>query len=471
MVQANLRRAEIWVLLVAALTWLDASADGGAIRFFLAIIPGSMMVATVFGTLFAPGDRRIPHIGAVGGLLGLIISVLLIFVAPGNALALAILSLAAIVSCGLLALDDSEIPEGIGKVDRSVRTGAEVGADEVVLGVLMTTMGIFPDGGQSRIAREVDDAIAVYKDKKWDESPTRFHRSPGKLDDHAVQFRKRTVPGWTFEELSFESGYEPWPEMPGRDRYMGYAGCRRSFAWLLRSRPEAPWAICIHGLAMGEPIIDLNFLHTRLLHNELGMNLVFPILPLHGPRRRGLISGRGIATGEVLDTVHAEAQAAWDIRRLLSWIRAQGGEKVAIQGMSLGGYNTALVSCLEGEFGCAIAGIPAPDLASLMWWHAPPAAIAEAERVGLTQTRAAAALAVVSPLAMRSVVPAERRYIYGALADRFIPPAEVLRLAAHWELESVHWYPGSHLSFPFHDSVSDYIASAMKSTVLAADAD
>ena len=39
-------------------------------------------------------------------------------------------------------------------------------------------------------------------------------------------------------------------------------------------------------------------------------------------------SGDGFLSGHALDTVHAEAQAMWDIRRLVSWIRAQGAPAV-----------------------------------------------------------------------------------------------------------------------------------------------
>jgi len=470
-VYAYLRRVEVWLLLLVSLIWFDAAANGGPLRFALAVIPGAMMMTTALGTLFLPGDRRLNHVGALGGLIGLVLSILLFVFAPGTAFVLAGVSIVGIICCGLLAMDDEPIPEGLPAVERNMRTGAEVGVDEVVLGAMFTTMGVFAKGGQSRVARESEEALVIFKDQGWLESPTRFHPSPVKLDDSDVRIRSRSVVGWSFEEIEFESGYQPWPDVPGRERYLGYQNCRRSYAWLLRGNPEAPWVICVHGLGMGEPLLDLNFLHGRLLHRDLGLNLVFPVLPMHGPRKQGLISGRGIATGELLDTVHAEAQAVWDIRRLMSWVRAQGATKIAMQGMSLGGYNTALVSCFEGGLACAIAGIPAPDLASLMWWHAPVSVIREAEREGLTQERATEVLAVVSPLAMKPLVAVGKRYIYGALVDRFVPPAQVQRLASHWDVGNVHWYPGSHLSFPFHRGVADYIAGAMKETLLVSDDD
>ena len=57
--------------------------------------------------------------------------------------------------------------------------------------------------------------------------------------------------------------------------------------------------------------------------------------------------------------MHALTQTAWDIRRLLAWLRDEGAERVGITGLSLGGYSTALVASLEDNLECAIAGIPA----------------------------------------------------------------------------------------------------------------
>lgn len=122
-------------------------------------------------------------------------------------------------------------------------------------------------------------------------------------------------------------------------------------------------------------------------------------LPLHGPRKIGRQSGAGYLTGNFLDTLHAEAQAMWDIRRLLSWIRAQGGEQIGVYGLSLGGYNTALLAGLEDGFACAIAGIPATDFIQLTFRHGPPLQVRFAERHGLVHDEVAELLRVVSPMA------------------------------------------------------------------------
>ena len=58
--------------------------------------------------------------------------------------------------------------------------------------------------------------------------------------------------GFSFEHLSFESGYEPHLGEPGRERWLSYALNREAHAWVLRhARPGRPWLVCIHGYGMG----------------------------------------------------------------------------------------------------------------------------------------------------------------------------------------------------------------------------
>jgi hypothetical protein len=57
-------------------------------------------------------------------------------------------------------------------------------------------------------------------------------------------------------------------------------------------------------------------------------------MPLHGPRRVGRRGGDGYLSGDFLDTIHAQTQAVWDIRRLIAWLRAEGAQRVGVQGVS-----------------------------------------------------------------------------------------------------------------------------------------
>jgi hypothetical protein len=42
-----------------------------------------------------------------------------------------------------------------------------------------------------------------------------------------------------------------------------------------------------------------------------------------------------------------------------------------------------------------------------------------------------------------------------------VRPGNVNALWEHWDEPSIHWYEGSHLSFPFEPSVASYIDQAI----------
>ena len=101
------------------------------------------------------------------------------------------------------------------------------------------------------------------------------------------------------------------------------------------------------GALQASDAISLDLRAFGHYHKILGLNVLIPVLPLHGPRRIGRRSGDGFLGGEVLDTVHAETQAIWDIRRMIGWLRGQGALSVGATGLSLGGYTTALLAGIE----------------------------------------------------------------------------------------------------------------------------
>ena len=81
-----------------------------------------------------------------------------------------------------------------------------------------------------------------------------------------------------------------------------------------------------------------------------------PCLPLHGPRSTGRISGAELISPDYVTLIHFFAQAVWDVRRCIDWVRQRDAPAVGLQGISLGGYNVALVSSFEPNLDCVIAG-------------------------------------------------------------------------------------------------------------------
>jgi hypothetical protein len=458
---------EAWFPLVAGLLWLRAGASGGTAALLLAVLPGVLLVASGGGKLLWPGDRRIAQFAALGGVLGVLLAL------PGLAafglfsgLVLAVASAAAFLAAGSLALRQEPSTEGVPEPTVSTGVWAQVGADEAILATMQMSLPVPRGDEASAIRREVEAARELFQARGWLEKPEGFHAQPLPLEAPSIRDRiVRTRGGRVhFEHLRFESEYEPHPDEPGRERWLSYASNRDAHAWVLRhtdSEPR-PWLVCIHGYQMGHPWMDIGAFDPRIFHQRLGLNLVFPVLPLHGPRKVGRRSGDGFLGGNALDSVHAEAQAMWDIRRLLGWVRAQGAPAVGVHGLSLGGYNAALLAALDADLACAIPGIPATDFARLYWRHGPPLQVRFMEHRGIVHDEVAEVLRVVSPLVLPPRVPRDRRAIFGGVADRLVPPDQVRDLWEHWERPRMVWYQGAHMTFALDPRVRELVDSTLR---------
>lgn len=156
----------------------------------------------------------------------------------------------------------------------------------------------------------------------------------------------------------------------------------------------------------------------------------------------------------------------WDIRRLLSWIRSQSPPRVGVYGLSLGGYNTALLASLESDLACAIAGIPAADFSRLTWRHGARLQILYAERMGLVHDEVSDVMRVISPLVLKPRVPKQRRYLFGGVADRLVPAEQVRDLWLHWDRPRIVWYQGAHLTFRMHPEVDRLFQDALRESNL-----
>jgi hypothetical protein len=159
------------------------------------------------------------------------------------------------------------------------------------------------------------------------DDPRSFFPAPPPLAD--LDVRAARSRGLSYEQWSFDSEYEPHPGEPGRDRWLAYHSNRRAQVWVLQHREPRPWLVGIHGAKMGKPVVDLTLFRARWLHEELGLNVALPVLPLHGERRRAVPPATDFPGENVLDNVHGFAQAVWDVRRLLSSIRAQASRSAS----------------------------------------------------------------------------------------------------------------------------------------------
>ena len=448
------------VAIAAGLAWI--SAGEGVFGFLFAMIPGALLVAGGTSSLLLPGDVRTPQLIALGSTCALVAALPMIFaVGLFETLGLVALAVASFIACGWTAQRREPPVERVPEPALDLELAIKVAFDQLALASMVATRpGIFTRDIPRR-ALEVREAHALFERSGWLEKPESYHREPPALTTPALRWRRSL--GFSFEHLSFESGYEPHSGEPGRERWLSYALNREAHAWVLRHADASrPWLVCIHGYGMGIPAVDLSAFETRRLHQGLGLNVICPVLPLHGPRKLGLRSGDGFLSGDFLDTVHAEAQAMWDLRRLLSWLRGNGATQIGVYGLSLGGYTTALLAGLDPGLACAIAGIPATDFSRVVARLAPHATLREIERLGLDWSVLREVLSVISPLRLAPRIERDRLSIFGGTADHLVPADQVRDLWKHWGEPRMAWYPGSHLSFSREPQVRFLIDDALR---------
>lgn len=374
------------------------------------------------------------------------------------------LALRSLITPGLLAarwLSPRPRSEGddVPSFPTSIGLAVKMALDEVFFLTEVISARITSYADLDRVRTEVSAAVDLYDERGWLTDPITYHPTPAAADP--VEVSAMRALGLHFRHIAFESGYAPHPQEPGRARWLGYEANRTAHAWVLEHPgPPRPWLVCVPGYRMGHPMVDFTGFPAAWLHGNHGLNVVIPVMPLHGPRRIGWRSGDGFLSGDYLDTVHMQSQAVWDVRRLVRWLRAGGAPAVGVYGVSLGGYTTALLAALEPELACVIAGIPVACYVSALRWNLPAFVLGLAERAGVSWSEIERLCRVISPLALPAVVPHERRYLYAALGDRLASPEDARALWHHWGRPRVLWYGGSHVSFMWERQIRTLLEEA-----------
>jgi hypothetical protein len=318
---------------------------------------------------------------------------------------------------------------------------------------------------------EVAEAQRFYEARGWLADPAGYHRDPPPLRDPETREESTWVGARRrrYRRLVFPSGYEPHAGEPARERWLAHPRNGTAHAYVLEhAGRRRPWLVCVHGFGMGTPLVNLSGFPVRLLHDELGLNLVFPCLPLHGARGAARLSGGEVLSPDYLRLVHLFAQGVWDVRRLVSWIRARGGERVGLYGLSLGGYVSALVAGLEDGLACVVAGIPMVDFPLAAQDNMPWIMRRYDDEFALDWRQIRAITHVVSPLALAPRVPREGRFIYAGIADRVVKPEHPRALWRHWGEPEIHWYSGGHVLGPWNRSVLPFLERSLRRVGMAA---
>lgn len=446
---------------IAGLLWLAVGWRTDLVFGVLATVPGGLLLGSGVALFLWPGDRQITHYMAFGAVLSVPLALVAMPWAgllPG--LVFLFLGIGTFVIAGRAALLQNTVPSEVPTPQPNIRMACKVAIDEGILAYFMSVARI-PTGAQ--VKRDADELLQLetaMERNGWAASPASFHERPPPAEP---ELRERKALGRSFLHMRFDSGYRPHPDLPGGERWLEYTANRRAHAWVFRHPgPPRPWLMGIHGYRMGLPWIDFSLFDIETLHRRLGLNVILPILPLHGPRRSRLITGSDYLDGPMTNVLHAQAQAAWDLRRVLGWLREhEAAPAVGVLGYSLGGYNTALLAALEEDLAAVIAGIPLADVSMALWRHMPAIHLYHLESRGITREWLQRLLAPISPLTLPPLVTPERRYIFAATGDQIVPPAQPLALWRHWDEPECRWYQGSHMSVRRESTVAAFVVEAL----------
>ncbi len=439
-----------WMYLGGAICWLSLwGAPSTGLRM-LGLTGATLLSACAMAAFRSPGDRRGAHLAALASAGSMCLAVPLL---PAGAYSHFLLLLAVGFVCWFVSGRAAAIPNASGRVNgESFYLWAHAGADAATLGSFHLRLARTPVAELARIRDELARARAVCREAGWLDRPETFHAAPPELTDEDLERRHGRAAGLSFEHLSAESGYQPPTALPGADRWSARVANRTTHAWVVRDEePAAPWIVCVHGFGLGRPALDFRAFGARWLHRQRGCNLLFPVLPLHGPRADGWVSGNGFFSGDPLDTVHAVAQGVHDIRRWAAWAARQAEAPPAMFGISLGAYHAALVASLVtaaeavDALDRVLLGTPLVDIEETLWVHGPASWREAATAAGVFRDDLRDLYRVISPL--RVPPPKIAAAMFVASADRLITPWQAPALANHWPHATVAELPSAHVTF------------------------
>lgn len=257
--------------------------------------------------------------------------------------------------------------------------------------------------------------------------------------------------------IRFDSSFEAVnPAL--REKWSGYRRNNVVHAqhWRHRDGPH-PTLCLIHGF-MGSAYLFNGLFFSLPWFYRSGYDVVLYTLPFHGRRaeKYSPFSGYGYFSNGFAGFAESMAQAVHDFRSLIDYLEYTGVDRVALTGMSLGGYTSALIAAVDDRIQAVIPNVPvvSPESTVDDWFPANKLVAITQTITGTDRELSAAAAMYHSPLNYPPLVPKNRRLIITGLGDRLAPPEQAEVLWEHWDRCAFHWFPGNHI---LHVSQPDYL--------------
>lgn len=338
---------------------------------------------------------------------------------------------------------------------------ADLGLRTAIASLLATTMLPTLAGGlscsQSRAEREQLEFYAALADAK---DPVRSFPAPAEVPRVSSR-TANPVAEWMargrVHNIRFNSSFTAVnPALRAQCQSFTRNNVVHAQHWRHDDGPH-PTLCLIHGF-MGSPYLFNGLFFSLPWFFRSGYDVLLYTMPFHGRRaeKGSPFSGYGFFANGFSGFAEAMAQAVHDFRSVIDYLEFTGVDRIALTGMSLGGYTSALIASVDDRIQAVIPNVPvvAPDETVDEWF---PANKVVALRNLLSRTDSGlteAAGRFSSPLNYAPLVPKDRRLIITGLGDRLAPPRQAEMLWEHWDRCAFHWFPGNHI---LHVSQPDYL--------------
>jgi len=259
------------------------------------------------------------------------------------------------------------------------------------------------------------------------------------------------------DNISFRSSFRAVnPAMRTRWSAWGSNNVVHAQHWRHSDGPH-PTLCVVHGF-MGSSYLANGRFFTLPWYYRSGYDVLMYTLPFHGPRAEKFspFSGFGYFASGLGGFAEAMAQAVHDFRSIIDYLRHTGVDRIALTGISLGGYTSALVASVDDRLEAVIPNCPVVTPATMFdeWFPANKLMGLGLRLSNISRDELAAGLSYHCPLNYRPLVPKNRRMIITGIGDRMAPPGQAVKLWNHWDRCALHWFPGSHV---LHVSQLDYL--------------